>query len=210
MPKSTKRLSRQAQRALTRGKIRKLQRAGLIGESVNPNAKPSKYTLSQLYKYRSVISGREAAIKVSSQSKARDLRNRIGAGGKGKVVIIPREKGERFRITEDDKIKSTRKAYGQTIEKTIGDKFTPPRPGERIYYTLPTRKRGLGQLKRKTFASFNEMLFYLSAYEIDFDDIEDYIEIERFSDGSRRQKEFQAQYNKAVRKLKRNKRRRGR
>jgi hypothetical protein len=199
--------SKGGQRAITRAKIRRLQNAGLLSDRINANKKPSKYVLSQLYKYRGVISGRQAAVKVSTAAKAKEYRSRIGEGGQGRVVIIPREKGEKFRVTKTDEIKSTRRAYGQTIAKTIGDKFLPPRSGEKVYYTIPRRKRGTGQLKRRTFASFDELLFYLEKYEVEFEDIEDYIEVERFKEGSRKQKQHQREYNAAVRKLK-NKRRR--
>jgi hypothetical protein len=201
------RKSRYSQRAMTSGKIKKLQRAGLLSDRIDPDTKPSKYVVNQLYKYRGVLSGRQAAVKVSSAAKASELRSRIGEGGTGRVVIVPREKGERFKVSKTDEIKSTRRAYGQTIHKTIGEKFTAPKPGQRLYYTIPRRKRGLGELKRHTFASFDEMLFYLEKYEIDFDDIEQYIEVERFSEGSRRERQFKREYNEAVRKLK-NKRKR--
>jgi hypothetical protein len=201
MPSSKK--SRYSQRAITRGKIRKLQRVGLLSENVNANRKPSKFVLSKLYKYRSVISGKAAAVKLSSSSKAAELRNKIGEGGSGRIVVVRREKGERFSVTKDDTIKSIRKAYGQRIEKTIGDKFTAPKPCEKLYYTIPRRKRGLGELKRHTFASFDELLFYLQKYEIDFDDIENFIEVERFAAGSRRERQHKREYNAAVRKLKR-------
>jgi len=187
-----------------------LQRAGLLSQNINVNRKPSKYVLSQFYKYKSVISGKQAAIQLPKASDAAELRRRIGEGGRGRIVIVPREKGERFRVTKTGEIKSTRQAYGQRIEKTIGDKFTPPKPGEKLYYTIPRRKRGLGSLKRHTFSSFDEMLFYLSKYEIEFDDIEKYIEVERFAEGSRRQRQHQKEYAFAVKKLKRNKSRRSR
>jgi len=190
------------QRAITRGKIRKLQKAGLLSDKINPNARPSDYVKQQLYKYNSVISGKQAAVRLSSAKKAAELRSKIGEGGRGRVVIVPREKGEKFRVVSGDKIVSRRKQYGQTIEKTIGDKFSAPRAGEKIYYTIPRRKRGLGSLKRHTFSSFDEMLFYLQKYEIEFDDIEDYIEVERFTEGSRRQRQHQKEYNAAVRRLK--------
>jgi hypothetical protein len=208
MARRNSKLSSDSQRAITRGKIRKLQRSGLISQRIDANKKPSQSTISKLYKYRGIISGRLAAVRVSSAKKAAEFRNRIGEGGAGRVVILPREKGERFRVTQKDEIKSTRKAYGQVIEKTVGDKFSPPKPGEKVYYTIPRRKRGLGELKRHTFSSFNELLYYLEAYEIDFEEIEDYIEVERFTDGSRRQRQFQREYNTAVRKLKRNRKRR--
>lgn len=190
-----------SQRAITRGKIRKLQRAGLLSDKVNPNAKPSDYVLSQLYKHRGIISGRQAAVRLSSSAKAGELRAKVGEGGRGRIVIVPREKGEKFKVI-DDVITSTRKQYGQTIQKTVGDKFTPPRAGEKVYYTIPRRKRGLGSLKRHTFSSFDEMLFYLQKYEIDFEDIEDYIEVEKFKEGSRNQLRVQKEYRAAVRKLK--------
>jgi hypothetical protein len=205
MPSRTKPVS--SQRAITRGKIKRLQRAGLISAKVDAGRKPSPHTIQQIYKYRSVLSGKTAAVKVSSSKKAKELRGRIGAGGQGRVVIIPRETGERFRVTRKDEIKSTRRAYGQVVEKTIGDKFTPSKPGEKIYYTIPTRRRGLGSLKRRTFASFDEMLFYLEKYEINFEDIEDYIEVERFREGSYRERKHKREYNKAVRRLKRGRRR---
>jgi hypothetical protein len=200
--------SRNSQRAITRGKIRKLQKAGLLSSKVNANAPPSNYVKSQLYKYRGVIVGKQSALKVSSAAKAAEYRNRIGEGGQGRVVVVRREKGERFRVTKTDEIKSTREAFGQTIEKTIGDKFTPPKPGEKLYYTIPRRKRGLGGIKRRTFSSFDEMLFYFSKYDIDFDEVEQYIEVERFTSGSRRERQFKREYNTAVRKLKRNRKKR--
>lgn len=197
-----------SQRAITRGKIIKLQKAGLISGKIDPNKKPSERTKNILYKYSKVISGKQAAVKVSSAAKAKELRAKIGEGGSGRVVIVPRERGEKFTVTKNNTIKSTRTQYGQRIEKTVGDKFQPPKPGEKVYYTLPRRKRGLGSLKRRTFSSFDEMLFYLQKYEIEFDDIEDYIEVEKFKEDSRRQKEVQREYNRAVKRLK-NKRKRG-
>ena len=209
---SSKQFSRKSQRQIARAattrKIKKLQRAGLLSDRIKTGKKPSKYVLAQLYKYRSVISGKQAAVKLSSAVKAAELRNKIGEGGRGRIVVVPRAKGERFSVTEKDEIKSTRKAYGQTIAKTIGDKFRPARGGERVYYTLPRRKRGLGSLKRRTFASFDEMLFYLTEYEVNFEDIEDYIETERVKEGSRTQRRVQREYRESVRRLKRNKMRR--
>ena len=207
MARLTRKQRQSQSRAITRGKIRRLQKAGLMSQNINPNKKPSKYVLAKLYTYRGVLSGRQAAVQVSTAAKAKELRSKIGDGGQGKVVIVPREKGERFRVTKDDQIKSTRKAFGQTVEKTIGDKFTP-RPGERAYYTIPRRKRGLGQLKRHTFASEDELLKYLETYEINFDDIKDYIEVERFKEGSAAQKREHEEYKAAVRKLKYKRRKR--
>lgn len=199
-----------AQRAITRGKIRKLQKAGILSGKIDADKPPSQFVKSQFYKYRSVISDKQAAVKLSSAKKAAELRNKIGEGGRGKIVIVPREPGEKFTVTKDDTIKSRRTQYGQRIEKTIGDKFSPPRAGEKVYYTIPRRKRGTGSLKRRTFASFDEMLFYLTKYEIEFEDIEDYIEVERVHDGSRKQKQVAKEYNAARAKLLRKRKRKSR
>lgn len=209
MAKSSK-SRRYSQRSITAAKIKKLQRAGLLSSRVDPDAKPSSRTINQIYRYRGVISGKQAAVKLSSSSKAAELRSRIGEGGSGRVVVVPRERGEKFRVTKTDEIKSTRRAYGQTIHKTIGEKFLPPKPGQKLYYTIPRRKRGLGELKRHTFGSFDEMLFYLEKYEIDFEDIEPYIEVERFAAGSSRERKFNREYNAAVRKLKNKRKRKSR
>jgi hypothetical protein len=209
MAKPTKK-SRYSQRAITSGKIKKLQRAGLLSDRINPDTKPSKYVVNQLFKYRGVLSGRQAAVTVSSARKASELRTKVGEGGVRNIVIVPRQKGERFRVTKDDKIKSTRKAYGQTIDKIIGETFTAPKPGEKLYYTIPKRVRGTRHFKRRTFASYDELLFYLSSESgsgMDEKDIRQYLEIERFREGSRRERQFKREYNEAVRKLK-NKRKR--
>lgn len=196
-----------AQRKITARKIEKLQRAGLISAKLDPYAKPSQFTLNKISKYKAVISGKAAAVQLSSAAKAKEFRNRIGEGGQGKVVVISREKGEKFSV-KDDKIKSIRTQYGQRIEKTIGEKFYAPRPGEKVYYTLPQRKRGLGTLKRRTFASFDEMLFYLTKYEIDFEDIEDYIEEERVKPGSATEKRVRSEYLEARNKLRKKRKKR--
>lgn len=182
---ASNRFSRKSQRAITRGKIRKLQRAGLLSEKINANKKPSQFVKAKLYKYRRVISGKDAAVRVSSGVKARDYRKRIGAGGEGRTVVVPREKGERYRVTKKDEIKSTRKVRGETISKTIGTEVRKPVGAEKLYYTIPKRTRGVGELKRRTFASYDELQFYLEKYEIDFDDIQDYIEVERRTDSAR-------------------------
>lgn len=181
------------QRAITRGKIIKLQRAGLLSRNINPDKAPSNIVKNKFYKYRSVISGKQAAVKLSTAKKAAAMRHKIGYGGAGKVVILPREKGEKFRVVKDT-ITSKRPAYGQTIEKTIGDKFLPPRPGEKVYYTIPARRRGTTHIKRRTFSSFNELLKTFEKYEISFEEVEDYIEVERFAPGSRRERQHRKEY----------------
>ena len=172
-------------------KVRKLQRAGLLGK-VDARKRGTPYVYGLFSKYHDVITGKVAAVKAPSADKARELESKLGVKRRGRVVLIPRETGEKFRITEKGEIKSTRKRYGQTIRKTIGARVEAPKGDVKQYYTLPHRKRGTARLKRHTFASFDELLFYLSKYEIDFEDIEDYIEVEEYAAGSDKQKSTEA------------------
>jgi hypothetical protein len=177
-------------------KVEKLQRAGLIGP-VDTRKRPTPYILGQLTRYKEVIAGRATVVKAPSAAKARELRKRLGVKGSGRAVVVPREPGEKIRIDKEGVIKSTRKRYGQTIKKTIGDRSSIQRPTDNVkrYYTLPHRRRGTRNLKRTTFASFDEMLFYLEKYEIDFEEIEDYIEVEEFKKGSRKEKQARQKYD---------------
>jgi len=188
----------------TQRKIRKLQRAGILSPKIDPTKKPSKYVLAKFDKYRGVLSGRQAAVRLSSEKKAAEYRRKIGEGGQGKTVLITREKGERFRVV-DDTIKSKRTAYGQTIDKVVGDKFDRPKTGEKVYYTLPRQSKGK-IFKRRTFASYDELLFFLNSSSgngYSFDDLKTYIEVERFKEGSRNAKRVQKEYNSARSKLER-------
>src|SRR5215469_8446857 len=152
-----------SQRATTARKIRKLQKAGLLSEKIDPNKAPSTFVKNKIYKYQSVIAGNAAAVKLSSSKKAQEVRRKIGIGGEGKVAVIAREKGEKFRVLAGDKIKSHRVVDTpqgkKTIDKDISLDFAsinrPNRPGEQRYFTLPRRFRGSGVFSRRTFASLD-------------------------------------------------------
>lgn len=203
--------------ARRRRAVEKLQSAGLLGK-VDLRKKPTKAEHNKVIKYRALIEGRAQAIQTDEKT-ARQLRRKYGLTGSRKTTVIPREKGERFRITKqagEPVLKSRRKTYGQTITKTIGEKFGPSfkRPeNAKTYYTIPARTRGAGGLKRHTFSSFDELLFYLQRYEVEFEDIEDRIEIEEFEEGSREDAAMRAQIFKereAYRKRRKRKNRRKR
>ena len=144
---------------------------------------------------------------------ARRLRKTLGLKGSGKTIVIPKEKGERYAFRKStSEIVSTRKGYnqGEIIRKTLSKGFSSqpePSSNKRLYYTIPERTRGAGRLKRKTFGSFNEMLYYISKYDVRFEDIEDRIEIEEITRGGRtdkrRQKIIHEERAKAVARYKR-------
>lgn len=189
MANSKKPGSKQARKNYA-SKIKKLQSAGLIGK-VDTRKHASPATKRALEKYRSYLAGKESAVAASSIKEARALRRKYGLKGTGKTIVIPREKGEKFHVTKSGEITSVRPNPAnpaERIKKTINKRGAKRTGNEKAYYTLPERQRGLGRVKRHTFSSFDEMLYYLNAYEINFDDIEEYIEIEEVQPKSRRAK----------------------
>jgi hypothetical protein len=190
MPKTN---PRAAQRSIFKKNVQKLQRAGLIGK-VDFRKKADAATIRRLEKYRSVLVGKSAVVKAPDLATAVRLRKTLGLKGSGKTLVIPKEKGEQYKYQKSTgEITSSRSGYlpGEKIKKTLGRQFPAapePHSGKRLYYTIPERTRGVGRIKRKTFSSFDEMLFYLSKYEINFEDIENRIEVEEVSSGSRKDK----------------------
>lgn len=201
-----------AQRDLYKKNVRKLQRAGLLGE-VDFRKKPTPETIRRIQKYSSVISGKASAVQAPDVKTAQRLRKQLGLKGSGKTLVIPREKGETYSYKKSTgEVQSTRKGYlpGEKIKKTFGPKYlTPPEAGsnKRLYYTIPERTRGAGRLKRRTFYSFDEMLFYMSKYDVRFEDIEDRIEIEEVQIGSDKDKSRLKKIHDDREKRKRNKKR---
>jgi len=181
---------RRAQRAIYKSKIKKLQDAGLLGH-VDLRQKANPKAIRAFERYRSFLAGKDTAVKATDRKTARALRKKFGLKGSGKTIVIPKEKGERYSITAKGEITSVRPnpaEPGTKIKKTLGQKYKVRTGNERAYYTLPERKRGLGRIQRRTFANFDELLYYLNAYDINFDDVEEYIEIEEVTRNSKRAK----------------------
>lgn len=209
--------SRKTQRNILKKNVEKLQRAGLIGP-VDFRKKASPATIRKLEKYRAVLTGKAAAVKAPDLATARRLRKTLGLKGTGKTLIVPREKGEKFRVQKSTgELTSERRGYnpGEKIHKTFSKNFPAPPPkgsNEKLYYTIPARVRGAGRLKRHTFSSFDEMLHYINMYDVSFDEIEDRIEIERLATTGRKarriNKQIHAERSAAVARYKR-KRKRG-
>ncbi|MDE2020199.1 MAG: hypothetical protein KGJ13_07690 [Patescibacteria group bacterium] len=211
----SKRVRRKTQHDIFVSNVKKLQRAGLIGK-VDLRKKASPAIIRKIEKYRPLLRGKATVVVAPDTRTAARLRKTLGLKGSGKTIVIPKEKGERYRYQKTTgEIVSTRKGYakGETIKKTLSKGFpAPPEKGsgKRLYYTIPERTRGAGRLKRKTFGSFDEMLYYLSKYEVDFEDIEDRVEVEEVTKGSRkdkvRQKKIHDDSARAYRRYKRKRR----
>jgi hypothetical protein len=205
---------RKTQRKILKANILKLQKAGLIGE-VDFRKKATPATIRKLEKYRAVLVGKAAAVQAPDLATARRLRKTLGLKGSGKTIIVPREKGERYRVEKSTgDIVSTRKGYGEgeIIHKRLSKNFpVEPRPesDKRYYYTIPEKTPGAAKLKRTTFGSQNELLFYLSKYGVSFEDMQDYLEVEQIRRGGRadkrRQKTIYEERQKAKRRFKRRK-----
>jgi hypothetical protein len=212
----SKRNALRSQRAIYKKNVKKLQRAGLLGD-VDLRKKPTAAITRRMDKYHAVLVGKSAVVQAPDLATARRLRKTLGLSGSGKTVVIPREKGERYALKKTTgEIVSTRKGYnkGETIKKTLAKGFPakpPPGSSKRLYYTIPQRTRGAGKLKRKTFGSFDEMLYYISKYDVRFEDIEDRIEIEEIekhgaTDTARQHKIHDEREAAAARYRRRNKR----
>lgn len=167
-------------------KVAKLQRAGLL-DKVDLRKSRDPKARRAILKYDDFLSGRAAAIK-TDKSTAKQIRQKFGAKGKGDIVILPKEKHERIKINRKGEVVSQRpNPLGGTIHKIKGKReLSAPEKNEKLYYTIPERKRGLGTLSRHTFSNFDDLLYYLSKYEIDFDDIEPFIETEYVTEGGRK------------------------
>lgn len=211
--KKPKSLSRETQK-LYRSRVKKLQTAGLLGKIDLRKAHDPKARRAIL-KYADYLSGTASAIKVKTEAQARELRKKYKALGTGSTVVIPKEKTEKVRINAKGEIISTRKnpipGRGD-IKKVKGSReVRAPKEGEQIYYTIPEHRRGLGKVVRHTFSNFDDMLEYLSKYDINFDDIEDFIETEYVKPASRKKtrldKKISRERRKAYEKWKTKKRR---
>lgn len=188
----------QASQARYRANVARLQKAGLL-DKVNTKIKRDPKAQRAIIRYRDYLAGKQSAIKTEH---AKDLAKKFGFKKRGNVVLIPRVKHERITVTKKtgevvtrypnplDKTKTVKRVYGQKG-------LTPPKPGEKLYYTIRERARGLGRLKRRTFSSFDDLLEYLKAYDYNWDDVEPYIETESVSGGQA------AQYDETIRRERR-------
>jgi hypothetical protein len=180
--KSDKAIRRETQ-ARYRKKVAKLQRAGLLGK-VNLRLNRDPKAVRAIIKYNDYLSGKVAAVKAPDKATARELSTQLGLKRRGETLLVPREKREtNFRITKSGELKSQRpNPLGGKITRTTGKKTKPPKEGERVYYTIRERRRGLGTIKRTTFAKFDDLLEYLAAYDLNWEDVEPYFETETLSE----------------------------
>lgn len=196
--KTSKSIRRETQ-ARYKKNVAKLQKAGLLGK-VNLRLAHDPKARRAIIKYKDYLSGRSVAVKAPSGAVARQLSTDLGLKRRGQTLIVPKEKRERnFRVTKSGELKSDRPnpaAPGEKITRNIGKRNKPPKAGERVYYTIRERKRGLGTLKRTTFSTFDDLLEYLNAYNLNWDDIEPYMETETISEHGRKARG----YDKTIRK----------
>lgn len=145
--------------------MRKLRDAGLISKRVKLTTKPTRSVKSALKKFADVISGKAAVIKVPKHV-ARSMKD--GNRVKGDLVVIEKQKGERFRYDEDaERIVGTRRAgqrtFTRTIERDLGA-IKPARTGTRRYYVAPFQRAG-GDIDYLKFDDLEELNRFMAEYE---------------------------------------------
>lgn len=190
--KSDKARARESQRRYRRN-VEKLQKAGLLGK-INLRSKRDLSARRAIIKYREFLSGKVAAVKAPSPAAASHIKGKFKLKGRGQTVLIPREGKEKFTISKTGDISSVRtnplNRSEKITRKYAGQGAKPPKDNERVYYTIRERRRGLGTLKRTTFAKFDDLLEYLAAYDLNWEDIEPYIETETININQRKAKGY--------------------
>lgn len=167
----------------------RLQRAGLL-DKFNKRLKRDPKAVRAIIRYDDFLKGKVSAVKTKTPKEAREVATKFGFKKRGDVVLVPREKHERITINRKGEVVSRRpnpRDKTQTITRKLGEPVEAPKKGERIYYTIRERRRGLGKIKRTTFAKFDDLLEYLNAYEINWDDVAPYFETEYVSDRKARE-----------------------
>jgi len=185
MPAKDKARARASQSRYKKNIVR-LQRAGLL-DKVNLRLKRDPKAQRAIIKYRQYLLGHVAAVKTDH---AKDVAKKFGYAKRGNTVMIPRAKHERISVNKSGEIVSKYPNpldKNKTITRKTGAKLRAPKAGEKVYYTIRERRRGLGTLKRTTFAKFDDLLEYLAAYDIDWDNVEPFFETEIVSGGDAKQ-----------------------
>lgn len=156
---------KQKQRAAEIKAVRKLRDVGLISKHVKLTTKPTRAVKSALRRFADVVTGKAAVIKVPKHV-AKGMRD--GNRVKGNLVVIEKQKGERFRFDPDaERIVGTRRAgkrtFTRTIERDVG-KIKPPRAGTRRYYVVPFNRSG-GDIDYLKFDDLQELNAFMAEYE---------------------------------------------
>ena len=112
---STKKL-RGAQLKEYRHNLAMLKRKGLVSDKINAaKHKPTDYMLRQIRKYKPVLEGKAAVVKVSKED-AKKFSDDFAV--KNRRVVVPKAEGEKVRYSKKTgQITGTRTQYGQKIKR---------------------------------------------------------------------------------------------
>src|SRR5882762_1168351 len=83
-------------------KARKLQSKGLLGD-VDFRKRADPKVIRAFEKYSDVLAGKATVVEAPTARKGRELRRKLGVGGKGKAVVVPKE-------SKSEKISYSKKA----------------------------------------------------------------------------------------------------
>lgn len=170
--------SRRTKHALAQLKRKKLYKG-------DARKAPTHYGKSLVAKLSDVLKGK-AAVITTTRTTARKYRE-AGFKVRGNKIIVPKEKGERYKISKSGEITSTRRTLtGQKVKKhvepskreTVRDLPTHAPNGNRYQYAVPF-KRGRDAFERFRFPDKESLQHFMQpGYDKRYPDWLQYVELE--------------------------------
>lgn len=150
--------------------LKKLKSAGLFTGKLPRGNKLTAYQKGLITRFNDVATGKAQVLKPKNPSTFKSIFK-----VQGDKVIVPKAKGEKWRVTKSGAIERTRKGpRGEQIkfkswrQKKPGELPPPPPPEKRVRYALPfARKVGKGQyrLEWQRFPTYDALASFMSEYE---------------------------------------------
>lgn len=149
--------------------LKKLRDLGLYKGDLRK--KPTKYALSKIAQFDDVLKGKATVVAPKNPGRFKNLFPTVG-----KLVVVPRRKGERISVDKSGEIVSKRKsgkhiisARGKSVKR--GEKIPKPEPDRYVQYVIPFNSRdGVTWFR---FPSWDELQKFMAGY--DYKGWEDYV-----------------------------------
>lgn len=150
--------------------LKKLQSAGLFTGKLPRGNKLTPYQRGLITRFNDVATGKATVLKPKNPSTFKNIFK-----VQGDKVIVPKGKGETWRVTKSGAIERTRKGpRGEQIkfkswrQKKPGELPPQPPPEKRVRYALPfARKVAKGEyrLEWQRFPTYEALANFMKAYE---------------------------------------------
>lgn len=166
--------------------LRKLRDLGII-KRVDLRKLPTRKQRRLIRKYDAVVKGRAVVLKPKNP---KSYRNVFKVSGKN--VIVPRAKGDRWRLNKAGKITRSRKTAGRSSTATMEPASNVRRPSKgkapRVAYAIPFGRSG-GGVEWYRFPTYDALKKFLAEYESKYrrkyKNADDYILVEELQRGWR-------------------------